>query len=258
MRELSISELRKIELDILLTVHNFCEERGIRYSLGGGTLLGAVRHKGFIPWDDDVDIMMPRPDYERFIKEFNGYDESLICGCFELYPHFTFPFMKLYDKRTVLKEEGVLYPLGVNIDIFPIDGVPEKYSKHIANVHIIKRLIHFNSAMMDWSRGVKRVVFTLFAKVLSISFLQKKCKRLLLKYDYNNSAYAGAITGCYGEREVHSKSIFEDYITLEFEGEGLKVISSYDTYLKQHYGNYMQLPPKDKQVSPHNLKAWVL
>lgn len=100
MRPIDLEEQKQIQLNILIKVDQFCRENNLRYSLGGGTLLGAVRHKGFIPWDDDIDIMMPRPDYDKFVRSFNGYDEDLTCEAYELNKKHRYICGKVYNNKT--------------------------------------------------------------------------------------------------------------------------------------------------------------
>lgn len=122
MKEMTLQELHEVQLAMLDAVDNYCRLNHLRYSLGGGTLLGAVRHHGYIPWDDDIDIMMPRPDYEKFMRYFKheyyklyDYRTDDTCG---------FSFAKLIDTRTIVQEYTITY--SVFIDIFPIDGLPHQ------------------------------------------------------------------------------------------------------------------------------------
>lgn len=123
-KEIMLEELREIQLQMMDKIHEFCESHNIRYSLGGGTLLGAVRHKGYIPWDDDIDIMLPRPDYDRFIREFEGAYKDLNIQHLGNDDTCCIPFAKVYDNRTVLIEKH--QRSGVYIDVFPVDGLPEE------------------------------------------------------------------------------------------------------------------------------------
>jgi lipopolysaccharide cholinephosphotransferase len=126
MKKIENDELKELQLDMLKNVAEFCKERGIQYSLAFGTLLGAVRHKGFIPWDDDIDICMPRPSYDRFVQEYEDSEGIYECLTFEKDNKFLFPFAKVSDRRTVALEQARFVDkyskLGVNIDIFPVDG----------------------------------------------------------------------------------------------------------------------------------------
>lgn len=259
MKEISLQELREIQLNILLEVHNFCEERNLRYSLGGGTLLGAVRHKGYIPWDDDIDIMMPRPDYERFIKEFVGYRPHLICGCFENDKNWVFPFTKLSDNRTLIEENGTIRESGIDIDIFPIDGLPSSskdLDKHILKIEFLKRAISYNKEPFRIHNSLLKKALAFIAKMTNIVVMQERFLNLVKKYNFDNANFAGAVTGLYGKKEVYKKSLFDSYSKLDFEGFYFSVVKDYDYYLTQHYGDYMQLPPIEKQVTHHNYKAW--
>lgn len=256
-RHISLEEMRIIQLDILDAVHEFCMARGLRYSLGGGTLLGAVRHKGYIPWDDDIDIMMPRPDYERFISEFAGYRSNMSLQNYDNDPQCYLIFSKVYDNRTVL-EEGLMLRNGVAIDVFPIDGLPaetelDSYWAELSHTsHRIYRMTrrYKNTLWKDVKLWVKKLYHPSRAKNIRI------LKKQLAGYDFATADFAGAITGSYGKKEHMSASTFRTYVTLPFEGREYMAIADYDSYLTKHYGDYMQLPPEDKRCTHHTYEAW--
>ena len=165
MKQINIEEIRKLQISILLYVHEFCKKNNIRYSLSGGTLLGAVRHKGYIPWDDDIDIMMPRPDYERFVNEFNenrkDVEYKVICSYND--SQFFQPFAKVVNTKTFLKEtyKRPVAQMGVYIDVFPIDGLPndeqkrEKYWNFIARQKNISTAVYENDNSRE--KGIKKL-----------------------------------------------------------------------------------------------------
>lgn len=256
--EITIEELREIQLQMMDKIHEFCESRNIRYSLGGGTLLGAVRHQGYIPWDDDIDIMLPRPDYERFLKEFDSVYEELSIQHLDNDDTCCIPFAKVYDNRTVLIER--YQRSGVYIDVFPVDGLPEeKYIKdYIVKWHSHIRKIQKSTAFYKLGNSktkklkfyLKKLVYPSRAKVIDNFY------KFLAMYPYGTTANAGAICGIYAEKELMTLEVFEKYIMLPFEGRSYKAISDYDAYLSKHYGEYMQLPPVEKQISHHEFKAY--
>lgn len=259
-KEIDIKELREIQLSILDKIHAFCMERGIRYSLGGGTLLGAVRHKGYIPWDDDVDIMMPRPDYERFLREFDGLYQHLKIQNAFTDQEYILPFSKVIDDRTVLVErvsEKETRKSGVFIDVFPIDGLPQeneldRFCKKIACVR--KPMIYTSQA----DDSFVRFPFLKFICKLFINHDKAvvRAERTMASIDFRTAKYAGAISGRYGEKEHMSADVFQEYSDIAFEGRAYRCISAYDAYLKKHYGDYMQLPPEYMRVRAHNFSAW--
>lgn len=258
----TMEELHQILLEMLVCIDKFCRENNIRYSLGGGTLLGAIRHKGFIPWDDDVDIMMPRPDYDRFRKEFNGFDERYECIFCEKtkYADYMGGYAKVHDIRTILREEGNMRKniFGINIDVFPIDGMP-------ANVTLCRGTIFINQQFQH-SIGLKRnSIFSLFSfgerikKIISFLFPDKYVGNMidctLSLWNFQKSKYAGAICGRYYIKERYQRSLFEEYIEAEFENQRVMVIKQWDLYLSRHYGDYMCLPPEEKRIN-HCSKAY--
>lgn len=257
-KTITMEELRAIQLDILDKIHAFCTERGIRYSLGGGTLLGAVRHKGYIPWDDDIDIMLPRPDYERFLKEFDGKYAELNLQHYGNDNTCCIPFAKVYDNRTVLIEK--LQKSGIYIDVFPIDGLPEEskikdylyiYNNQLHKIYFMTPFYIITGSLKDRIKYyVKKLIYPTRDKYITGFY------NFLKSYSFENSVNAGAICGIYAEKELMPRETFESYITVEFEGRQYMAIKDYDAYLTKHYGDYMQLPSKEKQVSHHVFTAY--
>lgn len=259
-KELTLQEIRDIQLDILTSIHKICEKHGIRYSLGGGTLLGAVRHQGYIPWDDDIDIMMPRPDYESFLKIYSEEGEYATQDCHHDDTYF-FPFAKVYDQRTYLQE--LVMRSGVYVDVFPIDGLPDKEKTeeyHQKLTHIVFKELYFSTKTYKIREGNKFLLY--------IKYLLKKCfyfsrekalqhlEELAHSYKFDESKYAGCICGRYGVKEHMPTEVFLSYIELPFEGRHYCAIKDYDSYLKAHYGDYMTLPPVEKRVSNHTNKVF--
>lgn len=201
-KEITMEELRAIQLDILDKIHAFCTEHGIRYSLGGGTLLGAVRHKGYIPWDDDIDIMLPRPDYERFLKEFDGKYAELNLQHYGNDNTCCIPFAKVYDNRTVLIEK--LQKSGIYIDVFPIDGLPEEskikdylyiYNNQLHKIYFMTPFYIITGSLKDRIKYyVKKLIYPTRDKYITGFY------NFLKSYSFENSVNAGAICGIYAEK----------------------------------------------------------
>lgn len=266
MKELNTTELREIQLDILKKVTSFCERRNINYSLYGGTLLGAIRHKGYIPWDDDIDISMPRPDYNRLIEDFHLInDKNLKINAYEIDKKYPYPFIKVSDERTIQKDFlNVNYSIGVNIDIFPIDGLPSssvKSGRIMREAMILKKIFEIKWQKIKKDREVYKNLILIavkpFFKIFSIKFLLNRFTKLTSKYDYNTSDYIGNIVWGYGIRERCEKECYEEYFRVDFEKNSFYTMKGYDKYLRNVFGDYLQLPPVEKQVSNHSFKAYM-
>lgn len=262
MKELNLKEIRNYQLEILKEVATFCDNNNIVYYLCGGTLLGAIRHQGYIPWDDDIDLMMPRSDYENFLQIYES-------NKFKVY---TFHNTKLYDKpfakvsnlnTRVLEYSNTSLEIGINIDILPIDGFPSK-SKDIQNQ--INRIKFYKNPLIlkklksrkgrSFLKSAFLIVTKPFVKLLPTRFLLKKIEKTAMKYKFEESDNAGISVWGYGIKEVCPKSTFIGSCEVLFENSYFKAPKEYDRYLSTVYGDYMQLPPIEKQVSHHEFKAY--
>lgn len=272
MRKIEIEELRKIELDILDFFANVCNENNLTYFLAGGTLLGAIRHKGFIPWDDDIDVMMPRKDYERLKEVFpsHTYYKFLHYGNTHNYPK---AFGTINDARTYKPEKRIRKKcncIGVNIDIFPIDSLPYTEEEIHSYFREISVMAHKNFCI-TYSYG-KSDTFKLTIKrflgiflyrsmellgLTSVDKLVEQYSVLAQRYNGNDSKMCAVTSSyIYGEKEVNVKADYFPVQKVPFEGKNYCVPANYDAYLSGLYGKYMLLPPKEKQVPHHDECYW--
>ena len=261
MKEISFEESKKISLDILLTVADFCDKHNLTYFLAYGTLIGAIRHKGFIPWDDDIDIQMPREDYNKLIATFEHKYLKLIAPGTPMSKH---SFVKVIDTRTVKTEPHKKYPagyLGIDIDIFPIDGAPteeSEYSEWYDQLQKIYTSFMFSvqSFTMDsLKHNVKLAALKL--KLKKPAYYLEAASKLHAKYPYKKSEYVAAVESNFNGRGNRvPKNYFVGSVDVEFEGHMLRAPIYYDKVLRTLYGDYMQLPPADQQITHHTNKAY--
>ena len=259
MKEISQQELKFIELELLQKIHDFCCENHIVYYLCGGTLLGAVRHRGFIPWDDDVDIYMPRPDYEKFIACFDGKDCKVMTHLSS--EEYYLPYAKVCDNRTEIQETVVktIPNCGVYVDVFPLDGLSDdrQVAKRIHDKNSWYMRINSVLALIPpKNRTLKNVIIKAMQKTIPQKVILRRINKISKKYSYNDSALVGVAFGYYGERETLDKKFFEQTIELEFEGRKFNAPGKPHEYLEALYGNYMELPAKEKRVSHHSFRAF--
>lgn len=266
-----LRELQLAQVDILKEIHRVCEKLGIKYTLSCGTALGAVRHNGFIPWDDDIDIAMIREDYNRFIKYAKQELESnYFIQTYETDPQYTLEFAKVRNSLTTMIEgqtQSLKINKGVYIDIFPIDRASKyKHIRRIDNFLLsVINIIKFSCTKEYCEKSSNRFVRKIRKAILPVSKMigtQKLCyieTKLMSRHNKSNSniTFGESIQGVPAHRIKDDKliniSIFEETIKCKFEKEEFYIVKEYDEYLSTLYGDYMKLPPKEKQVPHHNI-----
>ncbi|WP_302491207.1 LicD family protein [Megasphaera sp.] len=264
-KKLSSAEIKKIEVEILSDIVSFCQRNQLRVYLSGGTLLGAIRHHGFIPWDDDIDVCMPRMDYEKFIRSFQSEKEYFQVQSL-LTPNFSAPFAKVIDLRTSIKSEFSNRDIDQHlwVDVFPVDGLPEsleEVKKIYAKCNYYRNIYLLTDATLGKGKTKIRKYLKYILKPLANLYGKKRCcdkiEAIAKSYPYETCEYVGAITwGLYGAGERMLKSEFEKTVMVEFEGRQFPTFSCWDSYLKGLYKDYMQLPPVEKRRT-HDMEVYL-
>ena len=253
MKPIGQEEIKSILCDLLHDVADFCEESGLRYFLAYGTLIGAVRHNGFIPWDDDIDIAMPRPDYDKFVRSYNNRKSSKRVIDIAIDKNYGIPYAKVYDDRTWFNEYKYRKEkYGVFIDIFPIDGI--KGNWQIYKALVLTKLLHAKKANYIQRSLVKNLINT-FAKIVLLPLSVRNILKLLDKNartcPFGSTPQAVNLLETYGFCEIADSSVFEKTLFHEFEGDYYRIPVGYDEWLRSIYGDYMQLPPVVQQITHH-------
>lgn len=255
-----IKELRSIQMEILDDVHRFCEAEGLRYSLSSGTLIGAVRHQGYIPWDDDIDIYMLRTDYERFVKTYQNQQGRYRVLNPKKEPHYYYTFAKVVDQRTrMVEKETEGYEIGVYIDVFPVDYVADD-TKERERIFKLKKLLYkIRRCKISHSNPLhSRLAYLCYRYLpVSVAMLEKWIDRLIIKRKPTNTLCHMTEAGPTSPKGCFPVADMKKMIDMRFENRTYKVMIGYDDYLCRTYGDYMKLPPEEQRAT-HQFEAYWL
>ncbi|MDE7381488.1 MAG: LicD family protein [Muribaculaceae bacterium] len=262
MKQLTTEELRDIQLQILIEVDKFCRENKLKYSLAYGTLLGAARHGGYIPWDDDIDIMMPREDYDKFIATFSHPYMEVYSSRHQ--KSYLLPYAKVGDSRTLFDElSSQRFKAGINIDIFPVDNFahpsPELQKwfekKSILDKIFDIKIIPFRNSPIDFK--LQKSYYYLKYPFLTLRRLRDKIEKTAQFFNSVPSGIVGVLSTPRTSLDCgFPSSILQEFSEIEFEGIPFICVKKVDEYLTYMYGDWRQLPPADKQVTHHLYKAY--
>lgn len=259
MKQLTVRDIQRLSLEILAAVDKICQNNGINYSLGYGTLIGAVRHKGCIPWDDDIDIIIPRPDYNKFLEIFSreapaslkvfapelGNNYFCITRVCEMAETRVRKYYQWSDEET-----------GVWIDVFPIDGVPEAGTGAVRDLTAVcYYACGVNTPMafdFSLSRNLKCLAKKILRPRLDRKVAMEKYVAKVLSCDYDSATLVSNYASPYEKKDIHRKEVFSEFIRVPFEDQEVSIIANYDEYLTKIYGDYMTPPPAREQVRGHS------
>lgn len=249
-----LNELKQIELDIMKDVHAFCVNNSITYYLAYGTLIGAMRHNGFIPWDDDIDIYMPRGDYERFCRLFSQSDNPNLELVNSRTKHkYRRAFSKVIDKRTVVEEDSFIGddPIGVFVDIWPLDGMPEneeQRSRFMKKKNHQRVLLYGSIRKFKYAKSLSTKIFTLLGRCINTDRIIASIEADSTRYTYEESSY---VMG-YDDWTFFQKNWFGKPILHQFEDTDFYVPENSDAILTAIYGEWRVFPPAEQQ-KPHHI-----
>ncbi len=263
-RELSMAEVHNSLREMLKKIDSVCKDNGIVYFLSGGTAIGAIREKGFIPWDDDIDIMLPRKEYDKLITLLEQDND----GRFKVYslhdPSWNRPYSCFVDENTVAKHELVDYShLGVTMDILPMDGLPSSRKK-VASYYKKLRFtysLYYSSLKVNFSPDEKWIplkkLASLFTKLVGAHRICKRIDKKAKAREYDASEYVGcSILIHFMEKEWFKKEWFHEQVYVPFEGAEFPVMNGYDDYLTTLYGDYMKRPDQECNLDHHTSYYW--
>ena len=264
MREVSFDESKKIMVNILESIDRCCRANDIKYSLCWGTMIGAIRHHGFIPWDDDIDLMMSRKDYNRFLEVYNDpeyevYTPKVDKNCIQ-------PMTKICDKKTCVYLNNHSKSLfGVWVSIFPYDNAPdENIAKWEKKRDFLLKLYHIKTCQkLNRHRSTIRKFSKQVSKCLLIPFssfwIYKRLENCLTAFNDQRTNRVCIWFGTpYMKFRYFPQELLEGFVDVDFEQMKAMIIKRYDEFLRGTYGDYMKLPPESERTPKHNYKAYFI
>ena len=253
IKRYKMDSIKLVEINILKAFINICETNGLQYYLVGGSALGAIRHHGFIPWDDDIDVGLPRKDYNRFLEIGQAFlPEYYFIQTYMTDPEYPASFAKIRDCRTTFVESSMKNRKinhGVYIDVFPLDYFPEKNVK----VFLLRDLLYKARLSTEFSTvaSPKMRIIQIVSKVLFPNLMKTLKKRDKHIQSIGKGSKMTNFCGAWRDKELMPSEYFGKGANAQFEGLSVFVPENYDGYLKKLYGDYMTPPPADKRVSHH-------
>lgn len=263
-----LKKLHEVELGALEKFDKVCRENGINYTLAGGTLLGAVRHHGFIPWDDDADILLLRSDYEKLRKlPAKVWGDKYFYQSHQTDPNYMYTYDKLRVNGTYFGEKALegtgIKHTGVFLDIFPADAVPEdvRQNVQIFKFKIIRLLFMSKYINLEFRQGFEKQVAIILRKLLkgvSLDSLYQETEKIIQMYNGQGKVKNRIFDSFNVENEIYYNEYLKEVIDIEFEGHQFMISKHYDEILSEIYGDYMKLPPKEEQVNKHEVTGLIV
>ena len=263
MREVTFEESREILLSIMDDIDSFCRKNNIKYSITSGTLIGAIRHKGFIPWDDDLDIMMEREQYDKFVSSYRSDKYQLLCV--NNSSDWADLYFRVVDNRTTIKWKNCAgYSHGLWVACLPFDHIPsekkqfeclkKKADRYFSLFWKIKKSSWIENGSL--LRNIIKYVLRCFYKLLPTTFVGVSMENTIRKYSKLPSEKIGSVSWWWKRILLFPTNTFDKYIDVDFEGRKYMAIKEYDSYMREIYGDYMQLPPEKDRVPQHGFTAY--
>ncbi len=262
-----ITEIQKSLLFLMKKIHEICEENGLTYNIFGGTMLGAVRHGGLIPWDDDIDITMPRHDYMKFMEIVKEKYSDEYCVYNFPDKNYVYPFAKFAHKDTLLIEnlKSKYNKIKLYIDVFPVDGYPKKNEKTFFkkltklkhNRCCVVCFTERRKGLIEFFKYIIRKTEELIVSVPGMQFYLKKEINAVLENKYEDAEYILCQGAGWNEKGKLKKEIYLDRTLYDLGNIKVWGIRNYHDHLTNLYGDYIELPPIEKRISDHNYKLYI-
>lgn len=255
-----MKKVKRVEIEILQEFVKACDQLNLRWYAGCGTVLGAIRHQGFIPWDDDIDVLMPRKDYEIFCEQAQALlPEEYFVQTLETEKEYYQPFAKLRRSNTTFWEKESEHDCinhGIYIDIFPLDGYPTGWCAE--KIFMMRRIVYNNfiyqGGNLDELHGYRKViavVYRIFKGKLSAKEASVKKEKMVKKIPFDEGKLVSCLIGDIPKRQAIPADVYGNGRYVPFEDITIKVPAKYEYYLQKLYGDYMQLPPEEKRIPIH-------